>query len=68
MDENKFNMSIRQFLKEMGVTSQREIEIAVREALRQKKVGGSANLVAKAVITIDSVGLRHEVTGTIHLG
>jgi hypothetical protein len=67
MDESKFNMSIRTFLKELGVSSQREIEVAVREALRTRKLKGTEALTARAVVTIEGVGLRHEVTGTIHL-
>jgi hypothetical protein len=68
MDEAVFNMAIRTFLKEVGVTSQREIEIAVREAVRTKRLKGGERLPVKAVLTIDAVGLRHEVVGEIRLG
>ena len=55
-----FNMSMRKFLKQVGVTSQQAIEEAVRNAPE-----GSGPFEVKAVITIDSLGLSHEVTGTI---
>ena len=54
-----FNMSMRKFLKQVGVTSQQAIETAVREA------GGKGDYAVKAVITIEELGLTHEVTGTI---
>jgi hypothetical protein len=68
MDEDHFNMEVRKFLKIVGVTSQREIEAAVRKALDAGKVKGGAKLKAKIVLTIPSVGLSHEVDGEIELG
>ena len=41
MDEDVFNMSIRKFLKKVGVTSQREIEAAVRDAIAEGWPRGS---------------------------
>jgi hypothetical protein len=67
MDESTFNMSIRRFLKDVGVTSQREIEIAVREAVRTGRLKGTERLTARAVVTLEGVELRHEVTGPIDL-
>ena len=67
MDEATLNMAIRSFLKEVGVTSQREIELAVREALRSGRLQGSEKLTARAVVTIEGVDLHHEVTGEIAL-
>ena len=68
MDEDKFNMEIRKFLKVVGVTSQREIENAVRKALAEGKVKGNASLQAKMVLTIPAIGLTHEIDGDIALG
>jgi hypothetical protein len=68
MDEDRFNMDVRKFLKAVGVTSQREIENAVREALAAGKIKGNAQLKAKIVLTIPAIGLRHEVDGDIALG
>ncbi len=56
-----FNMSMRKFLKQVGVTSQQAIEKAVREA-------GSTSgkkLKVKTVLTIEELGLEHVVTGEI---
>ena len=55
-----FNMSMRKFLKQVGVTSQQAIE----EALRGAEGGGKAYAV-KAVVTIPELGLTHEVSGEI---
>ena len=41
MDEEAFNLSVRRFLKKLGVTSQREIELAVRELLDAGKLSGT---------------------------
>ena len=46
MDQETFNLSIRKFLKMVGVNSQREIEQAVQQALQQKKLSGSETLQA----------------------
>ena len=54
-----FNMSMRKFLKQVGVTSQQAIEDAVRTK------GQGKDYAVKAVITIDELGLTHTVTGTI---
>jgi hypothetical protein len=67
MNEDAFNISIRKFLKVVGVTSQREIEQAVREAVESGKLKGSEKLTAKVVLTIDAVGLKHEVEEEIKL-
>ena len=68
MDEDRFNMEIRKFLKTVGVTSQREIETAVRKALAEGKLKGNAALKAKMVLTMPEIGLRHELDGTIAIG
>jgi hypothetical protein len=62
MDEDKFNQSLRKFLKQVGVTSQREIERVVRERGLQK---GKINV--KAVITADGTDLQHVVDGVIEI-
>ena len=55
-----FNMSMRKFLKQVGVTSQQAIE----DALRTSNTAGKTFAV-KAVVTIEELGMTHEVTGTI---
>ena len=64
MDELSFNMSMRKFLKEVGVTSQQAIEQVVRE----EGLGGKGELKVKMVLTGEGTGLRHVVEGTIDLG
>jgi hypothetical protein len=68
MNEDVFNNSIRKFLKTLGVTGQREIEKAVRQALVDGKLKGNEKFSAKAVITLGGLNFSHEVTGEIELG
>lgn len=63
MDDEKFNMSMRKFLKQVGVTSQQQIEKAVRESGKS-----SGTVSVKIVLTGDDVGLNHVVEGEIELG
>ena len=58
-----FNMSMRKFLKQVGVTSQQAIEEAMRNAGTDATAGKSFPV--KAVLTIDALGLEHVVEGTI---
>ena len=68
MNENVFNMSIRTFLKEVGVSSQREVEKAVRDAVQAGHLKGNEKLPAKMVLTIGGLSLSHEITDDIELG
>ncbi|NOJ40175.1 DUF6494 family protein [Bradyrhizobium australiense] len=68
MNEDVFNTSLRKFLKQVGVTSQREIEKAVRDAIESGKLKGHEKLPAKMVLTIGGVALTHEVNDEIELG
>jgi hypothetical protein len=67
MNEDVFNVSIRKFLKTLGVTAQREIEKAVREALADGRLKGNEKLLAKATVSIGAVKFSHEVNGDIAL-
>jgi hypothetical protein len=67
MQEDVFNMSLRKFLKTVGVTSQQEIEKAVRAALDKGSLKGNEKLTAKVVLTIEQAGLKHTVDGVIEL-
>lgn len=66
MSDEDFNMSLRKFLKTVGVTSQREIEEAVRAAQALGDAPGGS-VTAKVVLTIEAVGLEHEVMGEIDM-
>ena len=56
--DDSFNMSMRKFLKQVGITSQKAIEEALRDA-------GNGNYKVDAIIVIKEVGLEHTVSGTI---
>jgi hypothetical protein len=64
MDDQKFNMSMRKFLKEVGVTSQQAIERVVRD----EDLGGKGKLKVKMVLTGEGTDLEHVVEGEIDLG
>ena len=68
MNEDVFNTSVRKFLKKVGVSSQREIEKAVREAIETGRLKGHEKLPAKMVLTVGSVSLAHEIADEIELG
>jgi Family of unknown function (DUF6494) len=68
VNEDKFNESLRKFLKRVGITSQREIEKAVREAIEAGRLKGHEELPAKMVLTVGGINLSHEVTDEIELG
>ncbi len=67
MDEEVFNMQIRKFLKNVGVTSQREIETAVRSALEDGTLKGEETVKAKVTLTIEQLGINTEIDGDIEL-
>jgi Family of unknown function (DUF6494) len=67
MDEETFNMSVRKFLKKVGVTAQREIEQAVRHAAEAGQLKGGP-LPAKATFTVGGVNLTFDVTGEVETG
>jgi hypothetical protein len=64
MENERFNLSLRRFLKQVGISSQQEIERVVRE----EALEGSGKLHVKMVLTAEGTGLRHEVEGEIDLG
>ena len=63
MSEEAFNMSMRKFLKQVGVTSQREIEAAVRAGVPQ----GDGTLKVRVQLTAENAALNHVVEGEIEL-
>lgn len=67
MDEDRFNMEIRKFLKKVGVTSQREIERAVQEAIAEGKLQGNETLKARITLSVDALGLTHEIDDELSL-
>jgi hypothetical protein len=67
MNPDAFNMSIRKFLKMVGVHSQREIETAVERAMSTGKLKGNETLPAKMTLVIDGVALDVSFDGKIAL-
>jgi hypothetical protein len=67
MNEDIFNVSIRKFLKKVGITSQREIEQAVRAAVAGGRLKGNEALPAKMMLTIGGLGLAVEIEGAVEL-
>ena len=67
MNEDVFNMSLRKFLKKVGVTSQREIEKAVRSAIDEGRLKGDEKLDAVVTIKVGGVELSEKIDGRIEL-
>jgi hypothetical protein len=67
MNEDVLNVSVRKFLKKVGITSQRDIEQAVRAAVSGGKLKGNEALPAKVVLTVDGISLSVEIEGAIEL-
>jgi ribosomal protein L1 len=65
MDEEVFNMQLRKFLKNVGITSQREIESAVRAALEDGTLKGDETVKTKVTLSIESLGVSTDIDGDI---
>jgi hypothetical protein len=67
MDEETFNLSIRKFLKMVGVSSQREIEQAVAKAIAARTVSGTESFPAKVTLEVAGLNLNVNFDGEIRL-
>ena len=67
MNEDTFNIEIRKFLKKVGVTSQREIEKAVKTAIDAGQLRGSEKLQTTITLEVPSLQLTHRIDGEIAL-
>jgi hypothetical protein len=67
VDEEAFNLSVRKFLKQLGITSQREIELGVRELLDEGRLQGEERLGARATVTVEGLDREIVVEGEIKL-
>lgn len=63
MENERFNLSLRRFLKEVGISSQQEIERLVRD----RGLAGPGKLHVKMVLTAEGTDLRHQVDGFVDL-
>jgi Family of unknown function (DUF6494) len=68
MDEEAFNLSVRRFLKTLGVTAQREIELGVRERVDKGELKGDETLPARATVTVEGAAGEIVIEGEIRLG
>jgi hypothetical protein len=67
MDQETFNLSIRKFLKMVGVNSQREIEQAVQQALQAGKLKGHETIPVKVTLEMPQLGVKVPFEGEIKL-
>ncbi len=67
MNEDTFNLEVRKFLKKVGVSSQRELERAVREGIAAGHLSGAERLAVTMTLEAGRLGLRHTITDTIAL-
>ena len=67
MNDDVLNVSVRKFLKKVGITSQREIEQAVRAAVGNGKLKGNEALPARVTLTVEGLSLEVEIEGAIEL-
>jgi hypothetical protein len=67
MDDEAFNLSIRKFLKMVGINSQREIERAVAKAIAEHKLGGSESFPATMTLRVGTLGIDVTFDGDIEL-
>ncbi|NQZ54121.1 MAG: hypothetical protein HRT93_07705 [Piscirickettsiaceae bacterium] len=67
MNDDVLNMAIRKFLKQVGITSQREIEHAVSKAVDSGLLNGTETLDVHMSLTIPALDLTHQINGQIEL-
>ena len=67
MNEEIFNTAVRKFLRKVGVTSQREIEKAVREAVKAGRLAGTETLKARMKLEVAAVNLELVIEDDIAL-
>ena len=67
MNEEAFNLQIRKFLKKVGVTSQREIEKAVRDAVASGALAGNETLQASVTLKLPELEVELDIDDRIAL-
>jgi hypothetical protein len=68
MNDETLNMSIRKFLKTVGVNSQLAIEKAVRKALEDGTLKGNETLPAHMTLSVGKLDLEVKFDGELRLG
>ena len=67
MDEEAFNLSVRKFLKQLGITAQREIELGVRSGVDEGRLEGDERLPARATVHVEGLDKDIVIEGEIAL-
>jgi hypothetical protein len=67
MNDETLNMDIRKFLKKVGVTSQREIELAVHDGLKTGKLAGDEKFAVRMTLEVPGLGIQHVIEDEIAL-
>ena len=67
MNEETFNLEVRKFLKKVGVTSQREIEKAVRQAIEEGRLNGDETIKANVKLKVEKLDVDVDIDGAIEL-
>ena len=67
MDEDVFNLSVRKFLKQLGITAQRDIELGVRELVDEGRLEGDERLGARATVVVEGLDQEIVIEGEIAL-
>jgi hypothetical protein len=68
LNEERLNLAIRKFLKVVGVTSQREIEQAIREAVAEGRLEPGSDVEARVTLELPGLDLTHVVEDRLELG
>ena len=67
MDEEVFNMQLRRFLKKVGIQSQRDIELAVRQGIEMGTLASTDKLNAQVLLRVPAVGVDVTIVDEIAL-
>jgi hypothetical protein len=67
INEDELNISIRKFLKLVGITSQREIENSIRKAVDDGRINGDKTIKAKITLELDGVSEPLKIQGELNV-
>ena len=67
MNEEKLNLSVRKFLKNVGITSQRKIEDKVREKIKSSSISSSKKIIISAQLFSEELNLNEKIEGEIEI-
>ena len=67
MNEEKLNLPVRKFLKNVGITSQRKIEEKVREKIKSSNISNSKKIIISAQLFSEELNLNEKIEGEIEI-